>query len=123
MIKTVSALFQTYDEAENCARILKHHISDIVSLRLKSHDATHDTKEFAFIAPVGSANNSVTGNDINIYNPRGIYGDIYSRISESEISQRQDTALTLEIDDSQLKAAEKILRSNGGMMIKKLTIE
>jgi len=113
----LEADFETYDHAENCARIIKRHVPDIVALSLKGRDNLHDTKEFTLIPLFGENNFNNTYAD----RPNAVYNGAF-HIETSEHEVKQDAKITVEIDVSQQKSCEKIIRSNGGLNIKELSL-
>ena len=112
VIKRIEARFQTYDEAENCARIIKHQVPEVVSLRLKGQNQIHDTKEFTLL-PLNNA--IMQGQTYN----EGTVPMAFMAAEElgPEMRIKEDGLIIVEIEREYQKAAEKIIRSNGGMHI------
>ena len=112
MIKRIEARFQTYDEAENCARIIKRQVPEVVSLRLKGQSQIHDTKEFTLLP----LTNSMAPGQIHGENafPAALMaaGEL-----GPEMRIKEDGLIIVETEREYQKAAEKIIRSNGGMHI------
>lgn len=129
MSTRIIAEFENIDSAETAARLIRYRINDVHAVRLNSREEIHDVRmgDVTMAFPI---NDDVSIAPVPLMSSYGSAGDLSSAFhpyrsvnpKEYEPALRQNTILTVEVDDDCAGLASNLMYSQGGHDVKKVIV-
>lgn len=129
MSTRIIAEFENIDSAETAARLIRYRINDVHAVRLNSREEIHDVRRGG-VTMAFPINDDVSIAPVPLMSSYGSAGDLSSAFhpyrsvdpKEYEPALRQNTILTVEVDDDCAGLASNLMHSQGGHDVKKVIV-